>query len=114
MKAQARKTKFRRSSKWMKFRKRMKAKQKVCQLTLRPLLKGWNLHHMNLDEEFYEDITNENNFKCLNKKSHEVVHFLFRYYINDEDIIKRLEYILKEMKRVNSSRSAVKIKEEEV
>lgn len=98
----------------MKFRKRMKAKQKVCQLTLRPLLKGFSLHHMKMDEEFYEDISDENNFKCLNKKSHEVVHFLYRYYINDEDIIKRLEYILKDMKRVNSSRSAVKIKEEEV
>ena len=92
----------------------MKAKQKVCQLTLRPLLKSWNLHHMKMDEDSYENISNENNFKCLNKKSHEVIHFLFRYYVNDEDIIKRLEYILKEMKRVNSSHSAVKIKEEEV
>lgn len=44
----------------------------------------------------------------------DIFETLYQYYLEDEDIIKRLEYILKDMKRVNSSHSAVKIKEEEV
>lgn len=36
-----------------------------------------NLHHMNLDESQYEDISNEDNFVFLNQATHKVVHYLF-------------------------------------
>lgn len=102
MKAQTRKSKFRATSKWKNFRKKMKAEQKVCQLTGRPLLKGWNLHHLDLREENYEIIKDKSRFVCLNKKSHEFIHFIYNYYKNDKDVIKRLVQILDRMKEVNS------------
>lgn len=48
--------------------------------------------------EHYTDITNKDNFVFLNKTTHETVHFLFRYYIKDEQIIDRLREVLREMK----------------
>ena len=113
MKAQTRKSKFRKTSKWKDFRKKMKAEQKVCQLTGKPLLKGFNLHHMNLNPEEYKNLKDKTLFLCLNKKSHDVIHFLYTYYKTDEDILKRLEYILKRMKEVNSPGQPDEIKEDE-
>lgn len=113
MKAQTRKSKFRKTSKWKDFRKKMKAEQKVCQLTGRPLLKGFNLHHLDLREENYEIIRDKNRFVCLNKKSHEFIHFMYTYYKKDKDIIKRLVQILDRMVEVNSPGLPDEIKEDE-
>lgn len=72
----------------------------IDEITLSKLRKGWNCHHkcMKLDE--YDKLYPAR-FSCLNNKTHDVVHFLFRYYQKDEKIIERLEKLLKEMKEVN-------------
>lgn len=100
-KAQNSKSKFRNTSKWKKFRKSLKEKRKIDEVTLRPLYKGWNLHHMILDPKKYEDLTNEDNFATLNSNTHDIIHFLFNYYKNDPSILDRIEYILEEMKVKN-------------
>lgn len=70
-------------------------------ITGRPLLKGFNVHHLDLNEEHYEDL-NEEHFICLNKKTHETIHFLYRYFEKDEGIIERLKEILIRMKNINN------------
>lgn len=79
-------------------------KQKVDQLTLHPLRAGWNLHHLDMKDEDYEDLSDESHFTCLNRQSHETVHFLWRYYQKDRSIINRLVYILEKMSELNSNK----------
>lgn len=103
-KAQARKTKFRRSSKWIKFRKHMKQKQKVCAVTGKPLGPTSNLHHLDLNEDNYEKIDNEDNFVFLNKTPHDVVHWLWGKGNNDwRGRLKALWKIMYKMERINNA-----------
>lgn len=95
------KAKFRRSSKWLSFRRKLKYKRKVDALTQKPLLPGFNLHHIRMDEKFYEDLSDEYLFECLNKQSHQFLHWAFNYYKNDVEFITRLEDLLKRMKENN-------------
>ncbi|MBQ0003583.1 MAG: hypothetical protein KBT21_08590 [Treponema sp.] len=99
--SQKEKTKFRQSVKWKKFRIYMKSKYRVDYITHKPLRSGWNLHHMDLNEENYTDISDESHFMALNKMMHEIVHDLYRYFVNDEEILNRLKHILMEMKKIN-------------
>lgn len=78
-KAQKEKTKFRKTVAWKKFKAFMKKKDNnKDQLTGRPLRRGWQLHHLDMSLENYKDL-NPDNFVCLNRKSHELIHFLFNY-----------------------------------
>ena len=97
---QKKKRNFRASSKWKDFRKKMKEKQKVDFITGKPLYAGFNLHHLDLDEKHYEDISNEDNFVCLNRKSHDLIHFLFRYK-NWRQLLKNIETLLEIMEKLN-------------
>lgn len=99
-KTQNKKSKFRATSTWKSFRMSMKAKRKNDMITGRPLLKGWNLHHCDLNETHYEDISNEDNFECMNKISHKVIHWLFRYK-NWREVLKNIESLLEKMERIN-------------
>lgn len=94
------KQKFRQSKAWKDFRKKMMNIQKVDQITLKKLLKGFHLHHLDMSAENYKDL-NPNNFACLNKSLHEVVHTLYRYYRKDRDVLKRLKKILDKMIELN-------------
>lgn len=78
----------------------MKDKRKIDVVTGRPLLKGWNLHHCDLNEAHYEDISNEDNFECLNQTTHKFVHWLFRYK-NWREILKNIETLLEKMEKLN-------------
>lgn len=95
------KCKFRSSSKWKKLRDKLKKQRKLDELTMKPLRAGWNLHHLDMSESHYEDISNESHFSCLNRQSHECIHFLFRYYKDDHSILLRLKDILDRMERLN-------------
>lgn len=95
------KTKFRTSSKWKAFRKQIASKQNNLDvITQKPLRKGFNCHHKDLDEAHYQLLI-ESNFVCLNKQTHEFIHWLFNYYNKDETILYRIKIILDEMKEVN-------------
>lgn len=94
------KSKFRRSSKWLKFRSYLKKTRKVDELTNKPLYKGWTLHHCDLDPKHYEDISDENKFCCLNKNSHDIIHAFARHK-DWRDMIDRLYKILEKMEKIN-------------
>ena len=97
------KKKFRNSSKWLKFRKHIANKfDNKDVISGYPLRKGWNLHHLLLDNTKYEDITNEDNFIPLNKFSHKFVHWIYRYYEKDRTIMDRLKNILDRMLELNN------------
>ena len=99
------KKKFRQSAKWLKFRKYSQKKfEKKDAITGYPLRKGWNLHHLLLDETKYEDITNEDNFVPLNKQTHEVLHICYRYQSKDSGFLDRLEYFVNKMIEINKDK----------
>lgn len=89
------------SLKWKRFRYEM---LDYCgnkdAITLKPLRKGWNLHHLCMKEEEYHILSPER-FRCLNKGSHEAIHFLFTYYKKDPSILERIKTILDEMVKYN-------------
>ena len=93
------KAKFRATKEWKVFRELMfKEFDGKDAITGRPLRKGWQLHHLDLNPDNYR-VLNPNNFIPLNKKTHDIVHFLFRY-----DILKvmhTLMNVLLAMQRIN-------------
>ena len=71
------KKKFRYGKEWREFRQKLIKKQKVDPITGTKLSKLANCHHMDLNEEHYKDLSDEDNFVMLNKLSHDMVHFMF-------------------------------------
>lgn len=98
------KTKFRASKKWRDFRDRIRHVQEKDPVTGAKLSRMSNLHHKDLNEEHYEDLSDESHFVFLNKKTHETVHFLY-VKSKPREWRKRvlvLIKILKEMENINS------------
>lgn len=71
------KKKFRASKEWKEFRYIMRERQRIDPVTKQKLTKMANLHHLDMDDEHYDDLSNVDNFVFLNQKTHECVHFLF-------------------------------------
>ena len=95
------KKKFRQSKEWKIFRKLMFSKSgKIDYITQKPLRKGWQLHHLNLDETQYADLREEG-FICINRQTHETIHWLFRYFQKDPAVIQRLQKIMQKMAEIN-------------
>ena len=95
--AQSEKTKFRRSSKWLRFRKSMKAEQKFDPVTGSRLGPTCNVHHLDLREEHYKNIDSRERFVCLNTQTHEVVHFLHQAHCGWRKAVLELVKILRNM-----------------
>jgi hypothetical protein len=95
---------FLRSKVWVNFRKKVydlfKGKDP---LTQSKLYKGYSTHHLDQRKANYYNL-DEERFLPLNKKSHECVHFLYRYYIKDKKIIDRLIEILDKMEKYSNDR----------
>lgn len=98
--SQKMKTTFRSSAKWKKFRSWIKKERRVDAVTGKPLLKGFNVHHCDLNEQHYTDISNPDNFECLNRTSHKVIHWLYRYS-NWRDVLFNIGRILEKMEKIN-------------
>lgn len=73
---QKQKTKFRASKKWKDFRDKKRKEQKTDPVTGNKLGRQANLHHLNLDETKYDDLSNEDNFVFLGNFTHKVLHWL--------------------------------------
>lgn len=100
--AQRKKRNFRGTKKWKCFRKKMKhVYGGVDYVTQKKLYKGWELHHMDLDETHYQDLSDIGHFMACNKKTHEFIHWAYEYYKNDRQFIKRFTDVLKKMKQIN-------------
>jgi cobalamin-dependent methionine synthase I len=101
---QREKRRFRDSKRWKEFREHMKALQEnKCQVTGAKLTKLWQLHHMDLDENNYQNL-DDDNFVCLSWNMHKVVHALFVKSKPKEwrTRILNLIRILKRMEKLNS------------
>lgn len=100
-KVQAAKTKFRRSSKWIKFRKHMKEKQKVDPITGSPLAPTCSVHHLDMREANYENLEDETHFVAVNPQSHETIHFLWQAHGGWRRAVLSLIRIIKAMESIN-------------
>lgn len=101
MKAKDVKAKFRQTKEWKEFRKRIFDRQNGKDvITGKKLYKGYNCHHLNMDADNYDKLIEEN-FIAVNKNTHETLHFLFRYYKNDKDVLDRIKQILDKMEELN-------------
>ena len=101
MKAKDIKAKFRQTKDWKAFRKRIFDKQDGKDIiTGKKLYRGYNVHHCDMSEANYDKLIEEN-FVALNKQTHEVLHFLFRYYQKDNTILDRLKNVLDRMNELN-------------
>ena len=102
-KVQSAKTRFRRSAKWIRFRKHMKSKQRVCAVTGKPLGPTAALHHLDLREENYDNIDDESKFIYLSHTAHEMIHWLIGPKGNCDwkTRLKNIERILWEMDEIN-------------
>lgn len=98
------KVKFRRTATWKKFRQRMRTKNKVDFVTQKPLLKGFQVHHCDMSIENYKNLK-EDHFYCLNKTTHEMIHFLFRYK-NWRELLERIKVVLEKMESLNKQEEA--------
>ena len=99
------KKKFRRSKPWSNFRQKMRRRyNKRDALTLKELLRDWNLHHLDMNDRNYTDLSKEDKFLPVNKDTHKFIHWFFRLYRHDPGIIQRLEAIMKLMLIYNPPR----------
>ena len=101
MKAKDVKAKFRQSKEWKEFRKIIFDKQDGKDIiTGKKLYKGYNVHHLDMSAENYDQLIEEN-FIAVNKQIHETIHTLFRYYRDDKDILNRIKQVLDKMIELN-------------
>ena len=56
---------------------------------------------MNLDPDKYTDLSEMEHFVSLNNSTHDIVHLLYPLYLEDPEIIDRLEEVFQRMKRIN-------------
>jgi hypothetical protein len=100
---QTKKERFRQSKKWKDFRHFMHTLQHgIDPITKKKLYKMANLHHMNLDESHYDDISNPDNFVFCNSKTHDALHWAYNYYKDDPEFLERFKYYLDKMVELNA------------
>lgn len=97
--AERKKSKFRASQKWKKFRKDLKKKQQTDPITGSKLTPRSVCHHLDLREENYEMVSEERQV-MVNPLSHDLIHYVFgdgnKYY----DWRERLENLKKICERM--------------
>lgn len=100
------KEQFRKSPEWKEFRSHMAIVfNHRDYITGRKLIKGYNVHHLkvNQEPEAYCDLSNESNFIPLNSYCHKLLHYLFSYYKKDKTVLIRLQEILDKMCSLSES-----------
>lgn len=100
--SQRKKRNFRNSKIWKSFRHIKYIEQGGKDfITDSKLSKTANLHHMDLNETHYTDLRKKENFIFLNKQTHDFVHWLFRYYRKNHDIMIKLYEVMEKMEVIN-------------
>lgn len=97
-KASKEKAKFRATSVWKKFRDLLKKERKVDFITKKPLRKGFQVHHCDLNENHYKDL-NPLNFITVNRNSHKIIHEIYRY--DWRMILDNLRIVFEKMDELN-------------
>ena len=98
------KKRLRQTKAWKQLRHDKNVEQKgIDPITLGKLSKTCNLHHLDLDEENYSKIDNKDNFILLNKVTHDMVHWLYKYQSKDKQFIDRLMEVVNRMIDLNDN-----------
>ena len=75
----------------------------VDPVTLNPLTKRFNLHHLDLNPRNYTKLKREN-FLALNSETHDTVHWLYTQYCKDPKSLDRMIAIIKKMYELNNGK----------
>ena len=102
--SQIKKRKVRSSAEWAELRDHIRDEQKVDPISLKPLNRGWNLHHLSQDARYYDDLSPER-FVGLNSYSHNCVHYIYNIVEREGDfaVLDRLKFIIMEMQQITSA-----------
>lgn len=100
---QQEKSKFRETTKWKNFRKRLKEKRKVDAITGRKLTKTWNCHHERFDSRLYTEL-NEEYFLCLNNQMHDLLHVCVSETIKNPLFMKKLSEVVDYHIKLNNNK----------
>lgn len=85
---------FRKTNAWHKWKAKCRLHTSKDYITKEPLCRKWNLHHLDLNIQRYDNITDMNRFMPLNPKTHEIIHELFKWYKKDHKVIDRIKRTL--------------------
>lgn len=99
--AQIRKRKIRASAEWSELRETVKDEQKIDPISMKPLSKSFNLHHLSQDERYYDDLSPER-FVGLNSYSHDCIHYLYNIAEREGDynVLDRVRLLIIEMQKL--------------
>ena len=95
------KNELRKTKEWRQLRIDIEDMYKNDPITLKPLRKGFNVHHLDMRTDNYSNL-DMSRFRPLNKAIHELIHTLYRYYEKDPNIIDRIKDLLDLMVEYNS------------
>lgn len=70
-------------------------------VTLKPLRKGFAVHHLDESVENYGNLDDHSKFRPLNKTTHEILHAIYTYYRKDPKVLDRLKELLDLMVQYN-------------
>ena len=85
---------FRKTNAWYKLKAKCRLHTSKDFITKEPLCNNWNLHHLDLDVNRYDNINDMNRFMPLNSKTHEVIHEIFKWYKKDHKVLDRIKKTL--------------------
>lgn len=93
---------FRMSKVWKAFKASMKKEGGgVDWVTRRPLIRAWNLHHMDIRVRNYDNMSDPGRFRCLNPDTHKAVHWLYRECSRDPGTLDRLVKLIGDMRSMS-------------
>lgn len=100
---QKQKTDFRMSPAWKKFRVLCKKAHNYTDFVTRQVLgKHWHLHHLDMRDEHYTNITDVERFVPLNSETHDFMHWCYRLWLKDPAVLERIRILLERMKACNN------------
>lgn len=85
---------FRKTDRWHKWKAKCRLHTSKDFITKEPLCRNWNLHHLDLNVQRYDNIEDMNRFMPLNPKTHEVIHEIFKWYKKDHKVLDRIKKTL--------------------
>lgn len=102
--AQIRKRKVRASPEWADLRDLVRDEQKIDPISMRPLSRSFNLHHLSQDADYYNDLS-PSRFVGLNDYSHRCCHYLYDIVIREGDfeVLNRIKLIIEQMIKITDA-----------
>ena len=85
---------FRKSDTWHKFKHKCRLHTSRDFITKQPLDRDWNLHHLDLRVQHYDKLDDMKRFMPLNKKTHETIHEVYKWYKKDHKVLERIKQVL--------------------